>query len=504
MTGVSYDSAMRSAWVSVLLVAACGSSFTAAPLPTYPVHRTGPDDVHVVGRTLRDGQGRQLLFRGYNAKAKIVFDVTFPDGAKPNETFYDFDEKAATRFEQLGFDVLRLPVSWSGLEPQPHQYSEAFLSKVQTILDLAAEHHFYVFIDMHQDAYSKWIGEDGEPLWAITPPPTMILHGPSTDARRTTPQVLDAGYSFFENKKAEDGRPLQEAYVEAVQVLAKRIAGNPVVLGYEAFNEPVVLIQSELEAFHARFAAGIHAIDVDAPVLFEPIALRNETDAAYVSPKPWDNGPGIYAPHIYTGIFSVPSQNDWSSENAAVLAPSMAAANKEASAWATPLFVTEFGCDQSLTRGPLWISDELDLQDEYLASSTVWEFSGRGSWGFYSEGYDEHVETAKTVSRTYPRAVAGDLGRRSSGPRPGTAVNWRETKETTGLPHEVSMSTDYATGYKVLCDGNEAPFTKATGRATFTCPAKQRRPDVRRHRDAGAVGPQEATQTRLRPSRLAR
>jgi endoglycosylceramidase len=463
--------------IGFAVAAACGSSRspTLAPpdaAPRFPVHRTGPDDVHVVGRTLRDGQGRQLLFRGYNAKAKTLFDVTFPDGATPNETFYDFDERAATRFEQLGFNVLRLPVSWSGLEPHPHEYSEAFFSKIQAVLDLAAEHHFYVFIDMHQDAYSKWIGEDGEPLWAITPPPTMILHGPSTDARRTTPQVLEAGYSFFEDRKAQDGRALQAAYVEAVQEVVRRVAGNPVVLGYEAFNEPVVLIQSELEAFHARFAAGLHAIDADAPVLFEPIALRNETDAAYVSPTPWVNGPGIYAPHIYTAIFSVPSQNDWASKNPAVLAPSMAAAHHEASAWATPLFVTEFGCDQSMARGPLWIAAELDLQDEYLASSTVWEFSGRGSWGFYSEGYDEHAETAKTVSRTFPRAIAGDLVAIER-PAPGhMLVKWRQTPATRGLPHEVSMSSDYATGYRVLCDGSEVKLTAATGRATFTCPAR--------------------------------
>jgi hypothetical protein len=167
---------MRSGTGCLLLLSACGSSFSASsPAPpsppdapsgsVYPVHRTGRDDVHVVGTTLRDGQGRQLLFRGYNAKAKTLFDVTFPDGATPNETFYDFDERAAARIEQLGFDVLRLPVSWSGLEAQPKDYSEAFLSKLDDVLALANKHHFYVFVDMHQDAYSKWIGEDGEPLW---------------------------------------------------------------------------------------------------------------------------------------------------------------------------------------------------------------------------------------------------------------------------------------------------------------------------------------------------
>ena len=32
------------------------------------------------------------------------------------------------------------------------------------------------------------------------------------------------------------------------------------------------------------------------------------------------------------------------------------------------------------------------------------------------------------------------------------------------------MSADYASAYRVLCDGAEVPFTAMIGRATFTCP----------------------------------
>jgi endoglycosylceramidase len=451
-----------------LVLAGCGHP-TSGP-PAGPRARTDPDAVHVVGRTFRDGRGRQLLFRGYNAKATVLFDVTFSDGRTPNETFDDFDEAAAARIEQLGFNVLRLPVSWSGLEPQPKQYSKAFLDKLVAVLALAREHHFYVFIDMHQDAYSKEIGEDGAPLWAIVPPPAMVLSGPSNDSRRLTSQVLNAGFSFFADAQATDGRPLQEAFIAAVQQIAKLVVGNPVVLGYEAFNEPVVLREAELDAFHASFADGIHAIDADAPVLFEPVATRNQVDMAAIPGAPWSHGPGVYAPHIYTAIFSVPDQMSWASMDPKVLAPSMAAASNEATAWGTPLFVTEFGCDQSTTRGPQWISDEMDLQDQYLASSTVWEFSGRGAWGFYANGSTEHPATTKVVSRTFPRAVAGDLVAIER-PAPGhLVVHWKETPETKGLPNEVAMSADYATGYQVLCDGAPVAFTQDTGRATFTCP----------------------------------
>jgi len=448
----------------------CGSHGAVTPAASVGAPRTDPDAVHVVGTTFRDGRGRQLLFRGYNAKVTTLFDVTFDDGRVPEETFPDFSEAEATRFEQLGFDVMRLPVSWSGLEPQPRQYPDAFFQKLDTILDMAHRHHFYVLVDMHQDAYSKEIGEDGEPLWAIVPPPTMLLQGPYDDARRLSSQVLQAGFSFFANADATDGRPLQSAYTAAVQQIVKHVLGNPAVLGYEAFNEPVVLHQDELDAFHAAFADAVHAVDADAPVLFEPVSTRNETDDATIPMQPWSHGPGAYAVHIYTGWFSMPDGHDWASEDPSVLAPSMAHAELERAAWGTPLFVTEFGCDQTMPQGPPWLSAELDLQDQYLASSAVWEFSGLGAWGFHDANGNERPTTTHVVARSYPRAVAGDLLKIERPKLGDMIVHYRPTAATMGLENEVSLSSDYVTGASILCDGKPVSFAQATGRATFACP----------------------------------
>jgi endoglycosylceramidase len=463
------------AWAGSLT--SCKSS-SGAPTPTQRAvtgaARTDPAAVHVVGTTFRDGLGRQLLFRGYNAKVTTLFDVTFDDGRTPEETFPDFSETEATRFEQLGFDVMRLPVSWSGLEPQAQQYAAAFLQKLDVILDMAHRHHFYVLVDMHQDAYSKEIGEDGEPLWAIAPPPTMLLQGPYDDSRRLTQQVLNAGFSFFANDDATDGRALQDAYITAVQQIVQHVLGDPAVLGYEAFNEPVVLHQDELDAFHQSFADGVHAIDADAPVLFEPVSTRNQLDDAIIPSQPWAHGAGAYAVHIYTGWFSMPSGNgtNWSTQDPSVLAPSMAHADLERAAWGTPMFVTEFGCDQTVPQGPPWISAQLDLQDQYLASSTVWEFSGLGAWGFHDANGHERPATTHLVARSYPRAVAGDLLKIERPKIGDMIVHYRPTAATQGLEHEVSLSADYVTSPSILCDGQPVPFTQAIGRATFTCPTQ--------------------------------
>lgn len=446
----------------------CGGSGDA-PGEAAPSARK-PHPAYVEGKTFRDPKGRQLLFRGYNAKVPGLFDVSFDDGRAPNYVVSPFVEADMRRLEELGLDAMRLPVSWSALEPHPGQYSEAFFAKLGEVLGMAARHGVLVFVDMHQDAYSKEIGEDGAPLWAIVPPPTMLLQGPSDDSRRLTGQVLSAGFSFFADAPATDGRPLETAFAAAVSQIVRRYGAHPALLGIEALNEPVVLAPGQLDAFHGKLADAIHAIDADLPMLFEPLATRNQLDLATLPGAPFAHGPGVYAPHIYTGWFSKPDQNGWASMDPAMLAPSMAAAAKEAAAWGTPLFITELGCDQSVDRGPTWLGAELDLQNAHLASSTIWEWTDPGSWGFKQTAGQERAATVKIVSRPFPRAVAGDLASIELTAPGHLRVGYTATERTRGLAHEVSASGDYFGSFEVLCDGAKVAATRLTGRVTFVCP----------------------------------
>jgi len=268
----------RSTLFAAFVLGACSHHSTTEASPNRP-RLASPDSVFVEGRTFRDGRGRQLLFRGYNAKVNGLFDVSFDDGRTPNYTFPSLDEAGAQRMEELGFDVIRLCINWSALEPKPKQYSADFFATLDAILALAKKHHLYVLLDMHQDAYSKEIGEDGAPLWAIVPPPEKILQGPSDDSRRLSNQVLKAGFSFFDDAPLDDGRTLQQAFIDAVSEMVKRHLGDPTVLGVEDFNEPVVLLDEKLQTFHQRFADAMHAIDPDLPLFFEPIATRNPSVA---------------------------------------------------------------------------------------------------------------------------------------------------------------------------------------------------------------------------------
>lgn len=157
------------------------------------------------GRRLRvrdgrlvDSHRREVTLRGVNARADGIFDVTFDDGRLPLEPIPNFDDGDAARMEGFGFNLLRLPLSWSALEPEPGRFDDAYLDRVAAVVDVCRAHGVLVLLDLHQDAFSKEIGEDGAPRWVLDlllgPNNYPYLGGPLTDldARRFAPATLEA------------------------------------------------------------------------------------------------------------------------------------------------------------------------------------------------------------------------------------------------------------------------------------------------------------------------
>src|SRR5262245_49542700 len=73
--------------------------------------------LHGADGRLVDVRGREVTLRGVNARAEGIFDVTFDDGRLPLEPIPVFDRGDARRMRAFGFNLLRLPINWSALEP---------------------------------------------------------------------------------------------------------------------------------------------------------------------------------------------------------------------------------------------------------------------------------------------------------------------------------------------------------------------------------------------------
>jgi endoglycosylceramidase len=453
---------MRAAILTTLtLAAACGDD---APART-PFTPLDSDGSH-----LRDDRGRIALLHGVNARVEGVFDVTFDDGREPVEEVPPLTDADCRRMRALGFDHLRLPINWSGVEPQRDVYDEAYLARVDAAITCAANAGLLVVVDLHQDAYSKEIGEDGAPLWAIVPPPDMLLEGPLTDlgARRTSAQVTRAFDSFF---APGDPHGLQAEFIAMLEHLGARWGEHPAVIGFEIFNEPTVGF-ALVDAFNIAAAAALRAAAPQKLVFFEPSAVRNFTDGVPTASEPFPTTGAVYAPHIYTFIFRA-DQTAMENLQPSDLEGSVMLARAEADAWQTPLWIGEYGAGPTQANSDLWIDVEHELHDRYLASNAfwLWKEQSQGSWGVfaYNAGdgsWTERPQIVRWISRVRAERIAGTVVE-NRWDRTTRALRLEiEPGSARDVPHVVYIPEASAATFAATC--NDAPLTGARDAARGT------------------------------------
>lgn len=473
--------ALASLALAGLWTTACSSDGSEAPLPSGPpcaAPRFAASGFATQCGQLLDASGRVVFFHGVNARVEGLFDVTFDDGRTALEPIPAFTAEDAMRLRAMGWNALRLPLNWSGLEPsEDGGFSESYLAAIEATVTRAADAGLVVLLDMHQDAYSKEIGEDGAPLWAIVPAPEMLLEGPLTDLeeRRTSTQVLKAFATFFGD--SADGERLRGRFADAAAAVAERFAGDPRILAIEAFNEPLS-DPAHLDALHDLVISKVRAKDPERLVFFEPDSLRNFTDRGPLAQRaPW---PGTgYAPHIYTLAFNG-SEAEREAMTRETLEPSNTAAREEADSWAAPLVITEFGYDPKGTRMEDYFAYQTSLQDQVMASSFywLWKEQSQGSWGLFdwdeaSGTWSERDAVRKAFARVTVEAVAG-WPTRFGYDRDAK----RFTLEFTGDPAAsgpnvlyVPAAEDFAPSFTVTCDGaSVSPLRDAaSGRVEVPC-----------------------------------
>jgi hypothetical protein len=227
-----------------------------------------------------DEHGRRLHLRGVNlgGSSKVP---TAPNGATHlKDGFFEHRnvsfvgrpfplEHADEHFRRLkawGLTFLRFLVTWEAIEHAgPGQYDTEYLDYVRAIVEKAHEHGFVLFIDPHQDVWSRFTGGDGAPGWTLEaagfqleqldavgaalthqlhgdPYPRMIWPTNYTKLAAQTMFTLFFGGHDFAPTLQVDGVPIQDYlqtyYINAIKQVALRLQGLPNVLGYDTLNEP--------------------------------------------------------------------------------------------------------------------------------------------------------------------------------------------------------------------------------------------------------------------------
>lgn len=234
----------------------------------------------IAGPWFKDETGRTLILRGINLGGSTKVPFT-PDGATwRRESFFNHREvsfvgrpfpleEADEHFRRLkvwGYTFLRFLVTWEAVEHAgPGIYDEAYLDYLGAVIKKAGDYGFTIFIDPHQDVWSRFSGGDGAPGWTIEAAGLDMTHFHQTGAaivhattgdpfpRMVWPTntgklacatlftLFFGGRTFAPNLKVEGVSIqdyLQDHYINAIRQIALRLKDFSHVIGYDTLNEP--------------------------------------------------------------------------------------------------------------------------------------------------------------------------------------------------------------------------------------------------------------------------
>ncbi|MDZ4739862.1 MAG: cellulase family glycosylhydrolase [Alphaproteobacteria bacterium] len=246
------------------------------------------DRLTIKGNRFVDGAGRSVMLRGVNlgGDCKVPFPnggTNYPSDFSDHRTvsfvgrpfpLSEADEHF-TRLKSWGMNCLRLLTTWEAVEhEEPEKYDTAYLDYFAEIARRAGDHGLYVFIDFHQDVWSRMSGGDGAPGWTFEAVGLDFTKFHASGAAH----VMQHKYDYARGGRQEDRYPmmtwannyrmpanaimwtlffagdlfvpgfkiegrsaqdyLQGHYLGAMREIAKRVKSMPHVLGFDTLNEP--------------------------------------------------------------------------------------------------------------------------------------------------------------------------------------------------------------------------------------------------------------------------
>ncbi len=439
-------------WIAVAALA-CATAPAAAEPPTAGLARALPalhaEPDPVAGGRIVDAWGREVLLRGVNVNALAEYWAHSPDLF----TTYPLTEEGADLIAAVGWNTVRLLLSWSRVEPAPGVYDEAYLDEVEAAVQLLASRGVYSILDLHQDAWGPTLagtpeecpggepafGWDGAPGWAT------FEQGQSRcqagGARELTPAVVFSFLSFFENALGPGGVGIQTRYARMLGHVAGRFAPLDAVAGYDVMNEPNAIFggTESLAVLYERALAEIRAGEAAAGaprrlVFFEPSITWAGFGIGAPPPFAHDDQV-VYSPHIYQGgLDDQPLSRDFFQQ----------ARDEAADFGGAPVLSGEWGSDPRRASDPEddYFALHQALQDEFRFGATLWTFreacgdphkaadfrDGRVAqvWGLYevdcttNETRGLRRDLVDALTRPYLRAAPGRIVSMTSDPATGT------------------------------------------------------------------------------------
>ena len=199
--------------------------------------------------------GQPVTLRGFNLSGAAK-NIGLPFDPRPDADLVARAQHFLPRLADDGFDLLRIPVVWEFLQPQPDaDLDPAIAAAIRALVAYARDLGFRVLIDIHQDVLGSFFRDpdrptyhgDGLPAWLIEraygpgPGEAMPLEWRDTPP---IPVVHVWGLNYIYNGAMQRamrglGRPgVCAAFEQFARRLAALLNGLDNVVTYEVLNEP--------------------------------------------------------------------------------------------------------------------------------------------------------------------------------------------------------------------------------------------------------------------------
>ncbi|MFG2842597.1 cellulase family glycosylhydrolase [Kitasatospora sp. NPDC048296] len=428
---------LRRTAVALLLAATAALSAPATPASAsaHDGHRdhfptgtaTAPD-----GRTaLTDAQGRHLQLHGFNL-----------------DKYAEATEADLKSLAAQGFTLLRLPISWTRLEPERGRLDPTELHRLQQLLGWADRLGLLVLVDFHQDVYGPKFGggTNGIPPWATRDDGLPFTADPNDWFAGYFQPAVQAAFRHL-----YDDPDLRAWQADFYTRLAGELRGHRSLLGYDLFNEPfgpvdgdpsdpavlaaasAALEQGRLADMYRRLIAAVRRVDSRAWLFVEPTVLVGQGVPTrlpgFTDPRPGAPRLG-YAPHFYDT--AVENGADWNPADGFV-EQYTAAITGYPTANRLPVLVGEWGPPDSRTPGNRrLVRRQVAAMDGFAEGWTMWYWC-HGTGGYCALDPTGHPAPGdEPAFGPYPVAVAGTDVRTD-----GATVRW--TADGTGRSTELLL-----------------------------------------------------------------
>lgn len=341
---------------------------------------------------LVDGAGREVVLRGFNVDA-----LTDPRDAELGRPAA-LDDRDAALMAESGFDVVRLPIAWSLLEPERGHFDYRYLARVVAAARLLERHELRVVLDMHFGI--GWGVRSEVPAWATLAwvPDWRPVHTPPWSESVSARVIASQGWFWLGDWQSELAR--------AWQLVAGRFAHDPMLAGYDLYNEPRplpvppgVFDTRFLFPFFAAMISRIartdpnHLFIVESPLFDGVPTIVEHIDAPNV----------VYSPHLYVGsLTNVPLE----APSPSTVAARVRERQGEARAMAAALWFGEVGFNNRDSRAPVYETAYLHAMAPAGAGWCWWQWRQDGGWGIRSsDGTKLDRAALRRLARPYLQAA---------------------------------------------------------------------------------------------------